>query len=81
MSNITLADLILGGLAILVIISLLLLLAGLLFDLFLHDDMEPRKRLVWLLVIILFPLLGSLGYVYFHGAGIRERNHERRGTT
>lgn len=50
-----------GGFAVLAALSVILALAALL-SLFRNPEITGGSRLMWVLVIIIFPLLGSLVY-------------------
>ena len=50
-----------GGFAVLAALSVILALAALL-SLFRNPEITGGSRLLWVLVIIIFPLLGSLVY-------------------
>jgi uncharacterized membrane protein YhaH (DUF805 family) len=68
-----LSDALLTTLSIFFLIVLLWILITILSDLFNDHELSGWSKALWVLVLILIPMLGSLAYLIFRGHGMRER--------
>jgi hypothetical protein len=59
-------------------VSVLMMLFSIVTDLFRDSELSGAVKVVWMIVLILFPLIGMLVYVLVRGGGMAERAGQRR---
>jgi predicted membrane channel-forming protein YqfA (hemolysin III family) len=64
-------------LAIFVFVVLFWLLITVFSDLFRRHDISGWAKAIWVIVLILTPYIGVLGYLIFQGHGMAERNKQQ----
>jgi predicted membrane channel-forming protein YqfA (hemolysin III family) len=64
-------------LAIFVFVVLFWLLITVFGDLFRRHDISGWAKAIWVIVLILTPYIGVLGYLIFQGHGMAERNKQQ----
>ncbi len=64
-------------LAIFVFVVLFWLLITVFSDLFRRHDISGWAKAIWVIVLILTPYIGVLGYLIFQGHGLAERNKQQ----
>lgn len=56
----------------------LLLIFWVVLDIFRSHDIGGWSKALWLVLLVIFPLIGVLAYLIARGPGMAERHHERQ---
>lgn len=56
----------------------LLLIFWVVLDIFRSHDIGGWSKALWLILLVIFPLIGVLAYLIARGPGMAERHHERQ---
>jgi len=73
----TFRNFLVDGFAIFMFVVWFWLLITVMGDLFRRRDVSGVTKVVWVIVVILFPYLGVFIYVISQGSGMAERQHQR----
>jgi hypothetical protein len=76
-------DLIWSVIVIYAVLFLLMTLFSIVVDLFRDRDISGPKKAAWLIILLVLPIIGALGYLIIRGQGMAERaiQHQRAART